>query len=128
MIAGAENRRFDLALRHIRTWRKQSPVESAGERGNGFRRRYRIRTVGGSALYDATDAEIKRPAHVFHRVFASREDRLAVLERRAVGRNHQHRADPRRYRQDASPFSHVGSLPKWCREQTSDADTLFQAQ
>src|ERR1700737_5448248 len=115
MIAGAENRRFDLTLRHIRTWRKQSPVESAGERGNRFRRRHGIRTVGGGALHDAADADIKWPAHALHRVFASREDRLAVLERRAVGRNHQHRADPRRYRQDASPFSHVASLPKWVR-------------
>src|SRR5690348_285707 len=127
MVDGVKNRRFDLALRHIRTRKKQAPVESAGERGNGFRRRHRIRAVGGGALHDAADAEKKRPAHVFHRVFASREDRLAVLERCAVGRNNQYRADPRRYRQDASPSSHIGSPPKWCREQTYDSDTLFRA-
>src|SRR5258705_12355442 len=105
MVAGGEDRRFDLALGHIRTRKKQAPVESAGERGNGFRRRHGFRTVGGGALHDAADAEKKRPAHVFHRVFASREDRLAVLERRAVGRNNQYRTDPRRYRQAASPSS-----------------------
>jgi hypothetical protein len=80
MVAGVKNRRFDLALRHIRTRKKQGLVESAGERGNGFRRRHRIRAVGGGALHDAADAEKKRPAHVLHRVFASLEDRLAVLE------------------------------------------------
>src|SRR5438105_3318153 len=106
---------------------KQGLVESAGERGNGFRRRHRIRAIGGGALHDAADAEKKRPAHVLHRVFASLEDRLAVLERRAVGRNHQQRADPRRYRQDTSSSSHVRSPPKWCREQTCDSDMLFRA-
>src|SRR6201982_3088034 len=127
MVAGVENPRFDLTLCHIRPRKKQAPVKSAGERGNGFRRRHGIGTVGWCGLHDAADAEKKRPAHVLHRVFTSREDRLAVLERRAVGRNHQQRADRRRYRQDAVFVSHVRSPPKWCREQTCDSDMLFRA-
>ena len=75
--------------------------------------------IGGAAA-----AEVPQGALTF--VFASREDRLAVLERRAVGRNNQYRTDPRRYRQDASPSSHVRSL-QVVPEQTSDSNALFRA-
>jgi hypothetical protein len=72
MVAGVKNRRFDLALRHIRTRKKQGPVESAGERGNGFRRRHHVRTVGGSALHDAADADIKWGPRAASRLGSSR--------------------------------------------------------
>src|ERR1700752_2287137 len=84
MIAGVENRRFDLALRHIRPRKKQAPVESAGERGNGFRRRHGIRTVGGGALHGAADAEKRRPPNLLHRFSPSRKANLAAPARRPV--------------------------------------------
>src|ERR1700719_3367499 len=120
MVAGVENRRFDLALRHIRPRKNQAPVESAGERGNGFRCRHGIRTVGGGALHDAADAEKKRPAHVFHRVFASREDRLAVLERRAWAAIINTALIPA-VTGRTRPRLRMSAHSKWCREQTSDS-------
>src|SRR5215472_14278666 len=86
VIAGRENFWFDLAAVYIRTGRKEAPVEGRCERRDGFGCSDGVRTVGGGALHDATDTEIKRPAHVLHRIFTVLERRLAVVERRTTDR------------------------------------------